>query len=209
MILSQAIVAQQQLVFLGNSLLNLAQNSSTVLNGHYVSTGVYNTVKTGRVLAFTCHAVSGMDQQEMNAILAGTVLPYLNAGDVVVVWEGTNDIAANGLTGQQAFDNLVLCLEALEPTGVEVVVCTVIARDFATDDASVMDTHIPAYNVLVRNNAATYGYTLCDLAADAMFDARADCANATNYTADKTHLATAGQNNVITLLSATLETVLP
>lgn len=199
---------QQKLIFIGNSLFNLAQNSSTILNGHYIPTGVYNSVRTGRTIAMTSHAVSGYDQSEINAELAADVIPFLQTDDILVNWEGTNDMGSNGLTGQQAFDKVVTMIEAVDQTGCQIVICTVIARDAAGDAAGVMDTEIPAYNTLVRNNAATYGYTVCDLAADAMFNARADASNATNYTADKVHLATMGQDRVVTLLSATLETIL-
>jgi hypothetical protein len=118
-----------------------------------------------------------------------------------VLWEGTNDIYANSLTGAQAWAKVVTYISAVVATGAQLVICTIIARDYSGEPAGVMDTEIPAYNTLVRANTAL-GYTVCDLAADSHFDARADASNTTYYNADKLHLALTGQNLVATLLTA-------
>ena len=61
------------------------------------------------------------------------------------------------------------------------------------------------FNTLLRNNAATVCDTLVDIAANTVFDTRADASNATYYHADKTHLVTAGQNICVTAITAAIQ----
>lgn len=196
----------RNLIFEGNSLTDLGQDGGPVY-GQYVPLTVYANVRTGRVLNYRCYAISGRTQTQINASLPTNILPFIKAGDVIVNWEGTNDLFVNGLTAQAAYDNLVTYSQAVRAMGVKLMICTVIARDYVSDPADLMD-RIDAYNVLVRTNAASICEVVCDLGADAMFNTRADTANGTNYKADKVHLATAGQNNVITLMTASLNTIL-
>jgi hypothetical protein len=197
---------QRNLFFEGNSLMNHQINSGGI-GGQYVPTSVYNNVKTSYTLVFNSYAISGRNQTQINASISTNIAPFIKYRDIIILWEGTNDMYTNGLTGQQAYDNLATYVNTVRGYGAIVIVCTVIARDYALDAADLM-TRIGDYNTLVRNNASSLGITVCDLAADPLFDARADASNTTYYNADKIHQATAGQNAVITLITSTLTTVL-
>lgn len=197
---------QRQIFFEGNSLFNQQINQSGHY-GFYIPSSVYNNLRSTYRLAYFSHAIGSETQTLINSKVSTNLSPYVKYGDVVVIWEGTNDMSNNSLSGQAAFDLLVTFVTTVRGYGAEVVVCTVTARDKAGDAADLM-TRIGDYNTLVRNNSVTYNYTVCDLAADPLFDARADCSNTTYYDADKIHLATAGQDQVITLLTSTLTTLL-
>lgn len=204
---SYGVYRQKNIIFEGNSLSNYAVNSGALF-GHYVPLGVYNNLTaTFHPLVFTSFAISGRNQTQINASITTNITPLAKLHDLIIVWEGTNDCYTNGLSGQAAYDNLATYITTVKGYGATVIVCTVIARDYVSDPADLM-TRIGDYNTLVRSNAATLGFTVCDLAADPLFDARADASNATYYNADKIHQATAGQDRVITLLTATATTVL-
>lgn len=172
----------------------------------YVSNAVWTNVKTSYPGVFWRYPLSGQTQTTINSNFSTKVQPYGKYNDVVVLWEGTNDLNVNGLSGADAYANVVTYVGYAHAIGLKVLVCTVIARDGATDAADLM-TRIGDYNVLMRANSAGAD-GVCDLGADAMFDARADCSNATNYSADKIHIVQAGQTNVINLITTSLTTLL-
>ena len=196
---------QQRLFIEGNSLMNWSVNHG-VINGRYVSQGIYNSVRVGRTLTVSDYATSSQNQTQINAAVGTRVTPYIIKGDIILLWEGTNDLYTNGLTAQAAYDNLVSYSNTVRAAGAKLVVATIAARDYSSDPGDLM-TRIAAYNTLVRDDPSVYD-ALVDLAADTHFDERADASNATYYNADKLHLATAGQDLVITLLSAGITSVL-
>lgn len=206
MITTRASFPHRTIFFQGNSLMVNDANWVAAYE-FYVPRSVYtNLIASTSRLTCRIHAVGGRRQTTINSDMATQITPYAKQGDIVVLWEGTNDLGQGGLSAADAWNNVVTFLTTL-PAGLKVVICTVIARDGSTDAADLM-TRIGSYNTLVRNNAATYGYTVCDLGADAMFDARSDCSNATNYASDKVHLMTAGNNRVITLMTSAVQSVL-
>lgn len=174
--------------------------------GHFIPVSVYDAVRSGRTLAYTSLALAGRTQTQINAALGTNISPRARYNDVVVLWEGTNDMYLNDLSGADAYANLVTYRNAVIALGAKLVVCTVIARDYVDDDPDLMD-RIDAYNVLVRNNSGLFT-AVCDLAANAAFDTRADASNTTYYNADKIHQAQGGQDLVITLLTPVVEGIL-
>jgi hypothetical protein len=198
---------QRRIIFEGNSLMNYSAEP-LFLFGHYIPQTVYNNVRTAHFkLAYTSYAISGRTQTLINASLSTNITPFVKAGDIILIWEGTNDMGVNALSGAAAFANVVTYLNTVAPYGVKVVLCTVIARDMTGDAADLM-TRIGDYNTLIRNSASTYGYTVCDLAADTHFDARADASDATYYNADKIHQALVGQDLVISLMTTSVNTLI-
>ena len=196
----------RKLIFEGNSLTDLGQDGGPVY-GQYVPLTIYNNVKASHTLVYSCYAISGRTQTQINASLSTNITPYIRPGDIIINWEGTNDLFVNALSANDAYANLVTYANTVRNLGAKLIIGTVIARDYVSDPGDLMD-RIDAYNVLVRTNASSICEAVCDLGADAMFDTRADTANGTNYKADKVHLATAGQNNVISLMTTTLNTIL-
>lgn len=197
---------QRKLIFEGNSLSAFAVNSSFA-NGYYIPQAVYTNVKATHLpLVYTCLAISGRNQTQINTDIETNIRPIAAPGDIIVLWEGTNDMYTNGLSGAVAYANLVTYINTVKTYGARVVVCTVIARDYALDRADLM-TDVDSYNNLVRSNASSLGITVCDLAADPLFDTRADASNGTYYNGDKIHQATAGQDQMITLMTTTLNLI--
>jgi lysophospholipase L1-like esterase len=107
----------------------------------------------------------------------------------------------NGLTGAQAYANLVTYANTVRALGIKLVICTVIARDLAGDPADLMNTRIPDYNTLLRANYASISDAFCDLAASPLFDTRADASNTTYYQTDKLHLTAAGEDAIEALIT--------
>lgn len=198
----------RQIIFEGNSLSNHGPFAEGLqLNGHYVPINTYAAILGATPLTFSSLAVSGRTQTQINAAVATALNPVIRKNDIVVIWEGTNDMAVNVLSGADAYANLVTYSTAVRALGAKLVIATVIARDYVTDRADLM-TDIAAYNTLVRNNQAAICDAMCDLGADPVFDTRADASNSTYYNSDKIHLSTGGQNKAVTLLSATITTIL-
>lgn len=193
-----SIKRTRKIIFEGNSLSWTTQRNPDGLNEYYIPRAIAAVAAPTYTPVY--FPISGQTQATINSLMATKVLQYSEKGDIVVLWEGTNDLNVGALSAQAAFDNVVIYAQKVVGRGCKLVICTATARDFAGDAADLM-TRIDAYNVLVRNNAATYGYTICDLGADPMFDTRADTANATNYSTDLLHLIKPGQDNVISLLT--------
>lgn len=196
----------RQLVFVGNSLMNHSVGPGVLLYGYYIPFGVYASINATRHIAIATDAISGQTQTTINSNFPTSVMPNLCEGDIVVLWEITNDCGVNGATGQQAYDNIIAYRDMVVSCGCKLVVCTGIARDMAGDPADLL-TRIFDCNTLIRNNSSEF-YAVCDLAADAMFNQRADCSNGANYASDKVHLVQGGQDNVISLMSTTLSSLI-
>lgn len=196
-------VNQRKIIFEGNSLFNLGPNTSSVQNGHYIPSTVYAGL-TGRIFAYTSLAISARTQTQINTDVSTAIIPIVRPNDIIVLWEGTNDINLNALTAAQAYSNLTTYASTVRALGAKLVVCTVIARDQVGDPGDLM-TRIDSYNALIRASSGTFD-VICDLAADASFDTRAD-ASSSDYTADKLHLATTGQAKVVALLITSINTL--
>lgn len=198
----------QQILFEGNSLLNLGPITLSVSGAdydkQYVPLAIYNSLRVGRKLSTFCYAIESRTGTQILAeqLAVSSIKPR----DILVYWEGTNDMYLNGLTGAQAFTNVTDYLTLALAKGAQVVIGTVAARDYSLDSADLM-TRISDYNTLVRNNTAL-GYTVCDIGADSLFDTRADCSNATYYATDKIHMVIAGQDIISTLLISTISNLL-
>lgn len=195
----------RQLFFEGNSLMNY-DNNSTVLYGSYVPVSIYDSVKTSN-LSYSSRAISSRTQTQINTSLNVNILPFLNKKDIIVIWEGTNDMAVNNLSGAAAFANLKTYINTVNTYSAKIIVCTVIARDYITDSANLM-TRISSYNQLVKDSSILYNYTVADVGAITNLVLRSDCSNTTYYHADKIHLVTTGYNLVINLIKTTIRNIL-
>lgn len=203
--ITKGIPRQRQIFFEGNSLFARATGGS-VDNGHFIPVSIYDAVRSGRTLAYRSLAIAGRTQTQINSSLSTNILPHARYNDVIVLWEGTNDMYVNDLSGAAAYANLVTYRDAVVALGAKLVVCTVIARDYVDDDADLMD-RIDAYNALVMANSSLFT-AVCALHQDAAFNARADASNLTYYNADKIHQAQGGQDLVVTLLTPVVSGIL-
>lgn len=199
------IPRQRNIFFEGNSLFARATGGA-LDGGHFIPLSIYNTVRTARILAYQSFAIAGRTQTQINSSLSTNITPRAKYDDVIVLWEGTNDMYVNDLSGAAAYANLVTYRDAVVALGAKLVVATVIARDYVDDDVDLMD-RIDAYNALVMANTSLFE-AVCPLHQNAAFNARADASNLTYYNADKIHQAQGGQDLVVTLLTAVVEGIL-
>jgi len=197
----------RNLVFDGDSFFDQYVGTPVVVGGQYIPTGVYGNVISGRRIATSRFGTSGDTLAASVTNFNATVGTVLKSGDVVVIQCVTNDLGTNLQTAAQAYASLTTYCGLVHALGATVVVCTMTARDKVGDPADI-ETQRLAYNALVVANSPAIADGICNVGADPMFDTQADCSNGTNYNADKLHLNTAGQNNYITLLSATLNSFL-
>lgn len=195
MIVSQSTKLCRRIFFCGNSLSVYADGN--VNNAQYLTQRVYEGIRSygGGKWAMSSLAVAARTQTQINASMSSDLIPLIGLGDVVVLWELTNDLHANALTGAQAAANVYTFANAVVATGAKLVVVTMITRDYVTD-ASDLWTRGQTANSLLIANAGTYGYTVADPASDAVFDEKTDASNATYYNADKLHLTATGYNLV-------------
>ncbi len=198
----------KRLFFQGNSLLDQNLNSTGIPTGKYITQLIYNNIRgsyTG--LAFNDFSMSAQQQSTMNTLMTSQfTAEMVHPSDVVVIWEGTNSLGMNpSQTGAQAFALLQTWITYVSQFTSKIIVCTVIARNFAGDAANLM-TRIGDYNVLVRANYS--GNNLCDLGALSVFDTIADTANTIYYNVDKLHLVQVGQDLVASELQTKITNIL-
>lgn len=195
---------QPKIFFEGNSLFSHNKNISGSNEDMYIPRATYAGLTTSLLPVY--YPISGQTQTQINSNLTTKVLLYSQKGDVVVLWEGTNDMHVNGLSGADAYANLITYRNKVIGRGLKLVVATTIARDYATDAADLMD-RIDDYNTLIRANTDQFT-AVCDLAANSLFDTRADASNTTYYHTDKLHLITAGQDAIKDLLITSVQAIL-
>ena len=197
----------RQLIFDGDSFFAAYVGTPVVIGGQYIPTNVYANIISGRKIATTWFGTSGDTIASSITNFNATVGANIKSGDVIVFECVTNDLGTNLQTAAQAYASLTTYCGLVHALGATVVVCTMTARDKVGDPADIEAQRL-AYNALVVANSPAIADAICNVGADPMFDTQADCSNGTNYNADKLHLNTAGQNNYITLLSATLNAFL-
>lgn len=200
-----AMVLNQNIFWEGNSLSSYSVNSGAdtyTLNQFYIPMNTYNNIRTGHRVGIYNLSISGRNQTQINADIATKIAPWIKTNDICVVWEGTNDMYTNGLSGADAFANLMTYVNTVHEYGAKVVVCTVIARDYVLDAPDLMD-RVDAYNALVRANASSFE-CIADLGADSRFDTRADASNGIYYNADKIHQSAVGQDVVFALITTAI-----
>jgi len=124
--------------------------------------------------------------------------PYIPR-NVVSFWGGTNDLG-QGDSATTTFNRLLSYVSARRAVGWQVYVKTVTKRGDAPFTAG-METERQSYNTQVINGAAANGYTVLDVASDALLQ---DTSNTTYYGADKEHLTTTGYGVVAAYDTAVL-----
>jgi lysophospholipase L1-like esterase len=131
---------------------------------------------------------------ECKALLKQRLNAPVTGYDIVVVWEGTNDLFA-GSTPAQAEANLAILCGAFQAQGFQVIVCTVLPRVPA---GSFTEAERLATNVLLNANYLTYADAIADVAADALMGNEHDNEDLTYYTADQIHPNDAGMLRLVT-----------
>lgn len=107
------------------------------------------------------YANLGASGQSLSTILTNAptaVIPYLNAGDVVCLFAGTNDIKL-GATNSAVYDNTVSYCALARATGAKVVVFTIMKR---TDYDPTMEGYRAAFNSALRSGWNGFADGLAD-----------------------------------------------
>ena len=191
---------QRTIFFEGDSLMNLS--SAGVINDRYVTSTAYESIiAVKEKVAMSSYARNDWQLiRDIIPVISTNISPYISETDLIIIGAGSNDIASASKSGQQLFDALLSYRSEVIGRGVDIVVCTLIARNYAGDKVDTM-TEIAIYNQLVIDNASVYNYTVCDVAADSSFS---DPNNSAFYSADKLNLTTDGMNLYASYLSNTL-----
>ena len=190
---------QRTIFFEGDSIMNLS--SAGVINGRYVTSTAYESIiAVKEKVAMSSYAQNDWQLiRDIIPVISTNISPYISETDLIVIGAGSNDIASSK-SGQQLFDALLSYRSQVIGRGVDIVVCTLIARNYAGDKVDTM-TEIANYNQLVIDNTSVYNYTVCDVAADSSFS---DPNNSAFYSADNLNLTTDGMNLYANYLSNTL-----
>lgn len=157
-------------------------------------------------------AVSGQTLAQMQADYATQIKPLsqpsLGAKNICVLWGGTNDMVSVGgnQTAATTLSRFYTYADTLRADGFKTVGLTIIPR---TDAAAPGDfeTKRQAFNADVDANWASHFDAIVQLHLDAMFDAAADSANATNYNADLVHLSATGYGHVADMVETALAAI--
>ena len=118
--------------------------------------------------------------------------PYLGSvsNPVLIVFGGTNDIWLSGKTAAQTYAGFQTYIETRIAAGWNnIIVLTMLPRQSGAPNEATRQ----AFNTLLRNGAATYGYTVADIGNDPTIGQAGDQTNTTYYASDQIHLTQAGQ----------------
>jgi lysophospholipase L1-like esterase len=149
----------------------------------------------------------GITTQGLAALAPVTIDGLLARGTgrtVLVVWEGTNDLAVNKATAEVAHEAIKGFCQARKKAGWEkIVVLTVLPRQTGND----FETRRTALNHLLRQHYAEYADALVDVAASPEIGV-AGCEANREYFPDGVHLTAKGNGIVAALVAPKLATVL-
>ena len=123
-----------------------------------------------------------------------------NTDNIVVCWEGTNDIVVNSASAVTAYNNLVTYCQARRTAGFKVVILTILPRNSGGAQPT-FDADRLAANASIVANWATFADALADVAADSRIGNAPP--NGTYFT-DGTHLNSAGYAIVASIVDTAI-----
>lgn len=198
----QSSYKHRNIIYHGNSLMNLASGSNTVSNGHYLSNKIHTSlIASKNYLSAVFLSINGNPCATKIANWSTQTLPVIKENDIVILWEIQNDVNAGGLTGAQAYANYVTMAGLVHGVGAKIVAVTATPRDVVGDTDQ--NTRNLACNALIMADNTNFDLKI-DMTTNAAFDAQADASNATYYLSDKLHFTTAGQDLAASIISTAL-----
>lgn len=175
---------QKKLIIDANSLCELGEGN--VRHGHRVWQYIDSAaVKKPPIFDYS---IQGRTTPTITASFSTVVQPYVRSGDVIILWEGTNDLQS-GSTPAQCVTNLIAYSTQARALGLKVYVLTVIPRN----NAHISEANRLTLNISLISNSASFDGVI-DVASMSQFDAYADVSNTTYYNADLVHLTRVGYN---------------
>lgn len=198
----------------GNSLTygDHASNQATTSYPAVLQTLVpFNT--NGAVV--TNKGVNGRTTPQMLAnVTTGIDVLYNPAvTNIILVWEGTNDLANNTINGTTAYNNLVSYCTTERAKGFKIVIATIIYRDqtIITNPSGKSDSEFNterlAANALIRANWTSFADGLMDLANEPGLMAYNPSDGFNYYYLDHVHLLDAGYARVAYLFKQKILTL--
>jgi lysophospholipase L1-like esterase len=181
-------------------------------NSHFASNNLQTYVTDALPAYMTAHnvpetftsvvnfAVAGQSTQDMAADAATQIdaaFDNTKTKNVLLVWEATNDIYTNNLTGQQAYDNIKSYCQARKtanPT-LAIAVGTVMPRSNSGTPAGYEAARVD-FNTLLRAAKAaneTWLDAIADIAAEERFRDAGDELNNNYFSSDQVHLTDTGR----------------
>ncbi|HZK58293.1 MAG TPA: SGNH/GDSL hydrolase family protein [Cryobacterium sp.] len=152
----------------------------------------------------------GVDSQDIDSMIADAATqidPLYDANrmqNVVVCWEGTNEIYFHD-DGASAAAKLAYYCTTRKAAGFKVVILTVLPRSGSGVPAD-FETQRGICNTAIRANWRTYADALCDVAADPLIGDAGDEMNTTYYP-DRVHLTKAGYGIIAAAVQGSLATI--
>lgn len=190
----------RQIIFDGNSLTNIDASLNTFK--YYLPIKLFYDLRTaGKIFAGQHYGISGKRTSQLIADFPTKIAPFLRKGDIVILWEITNDVG-QAIGSQQAYNNLVTYSGLVRDKGAKIVVVNFIARDSVGDYVN-LNADGFGVNALLAADTTNFDGKV-DVGSLPQFDAKSDCANTTYYNADKVHLTNTGYD----LISAQIQTVI-
>lgn len=192
--------------------MNLAGTGTApgVTQGYYLGTKTMSLLTATEKPVYNCYGVGNKRTWQLTDDFATKILPNFQKGDIVVMWEITNDAhdRTTDTTGVLLYQDVVDYCNMVRSYGGYIILITGIARDMTGfDDANITD-RIFACNALIRANAATICDGVADFAALSIFDQKADVAVSTYYMTDRTHVKNAAYNIAAPTLATVIDNLL-
>ena len=207
-------------LFVGVALRRYVSLSQMVADGNSLTSGMGSTggltypaqlvtllidAVTPQVFAtptVTTYGVSGQTTPQMTADAVAQIDSLVFPSDAVAVsdnvllaWEGTNDLFVNGASAATAYANLVTYCTARRAAGWKVIIGTLLPRaDVGTPATFEADRQ--TVNTLLRQHWREFADALMDVGADPYIGQAGQTTNATYYAADLVHMTNAGYARV-------------
>lgn len=196
----------------GNSLTQ-GYGTSDAATKNWVYVLAHTSPYSNKGITFYNDGYSGYTTEQLYGNFLSVVQPHYVSGkrNVLVFWEGGNDIFLNGnvRTATAMYDSIVAYCNQARAYGWYVIVVTIPYRDdtgtggAVVDNATYQDMRL-AINSNIVSNYRHFANGICDLAADS----RLQSYSTTYYwTTDHTHLNDAGQVVVAGLIGVSLGSI--
>jgi len=191
-----------QIIFDGNSLVagtgaSAGHNMPTLVTSALISSGKYSTLQNFGVSSQTTVQMTSDAQAQIDSLY--NLSKYRN---IVVVWEGTNDIYF-GATAEEAYNNLVSYCQARRSAGYKVVIVTLLPRSNAGTPVG-FDTDRLSVNTNIRNNWTTFADAIADVASNTAIGDAGDELDTIYYNSDKVHMTDTGYGVVAGAVKAAI-----
>lgn len=162
--------------------INIVCDGNSLTVGQDSTQGLSYPIQLSNLLGtnfiVTNKGVGGQTTQQMSADYAADIAPLYSLSlyhkNILVIWEGRNDLTSNEITSTQAYNNLKSLADLGKATGYSIVMVTLLPSwttppykgDSTVTGYNLLDTDRLAVNTLIRNNSLSENWTLADIASD-------------------------------------------